>query len=712
MENICYIIVMIIVQHCLHKKKGSGKMKNRKLLLIVSLVLAMTMAMGGTLAYLTDTDEAVNVMTLGNVDIEQNEEDAEGNPFEQNQPLYPAYYPEEKFENANVVVGAIDKVVTVENVGTSDAYVRTLLAFEAGNLSWEEFKENIHAEFATEAKWIENEAVEIDGTKYYLAYVVYKDALAPNAETKPSLVKVVMDKHATNDIVKEFGDTYEILVVSQACQTVNMPVDADAALKAAFGGISAKDNPWAGENATNKRATVTTDDELLAAIQDSQVSTIIVDGNLMYDWGTGSYANSKALLMAGKTIEGADEDATITFAGYGSANPITDVTLRNITVKDETIGDNESSWEHGYLEFDSLKAENVTFEDSIMLSGNSELVNCAVPNNVNSWYGAWVEGGTAKFEKCTFSGTRGLKIHEAYGDDVVSVEVDDCTFELSEKPGVVIGDLNEDTTVKITDSTFATTAGDQGKYIYESDTDVGNFDFSESNNSIAAKVTNSDELTAAVANGVTNIVLADGKYNVNGCGGKTLTITGSRNAVIKVMNEGEDGCDYGFGGGGAGVGNVTFNGITIDTTSNTGNYKGFAYMGATFNDCAFVGAYSLNNANDFVFNNCEFDFRNGYFWTWGANKVTFNNCTLNGNSKCILAHGSASTVINIKDCTFAATEKGYTGAGDNTAAVEIDPVGTNVYTINFTGNNTKTESYAGWTRVKDGSTGHVITGQN
>ena len=150
--------------------------------------------------------------------------------------------------------------------------------------------------------------------------------------------------------------------------------------------------------------------------------------------------------------------------------------------------------------------------------------------------------------------------------------------------------------------------------------------------------------------------------------------------------------------------------MTINTESNTGNYKGYAYMKGTFNNCNFVGAYSLNNANDFIFNGCTFDFKNGYFWTWGAKSVTFDGCTFNGNSKNILAHGYASTQITINDCTFAATEVGKTGAGDPTACVEIDPAGTNVYTINFTGNNTKTDKYAGWTRIKDGSTGHTITG--
>ena len=221
------------------------------------------------------------------------------------------------------------------------------------------------------------------------------------------------------------------------------------------------------------------------------------------------------------------------------------------------------------------------------------------------------------------------------------------------------------------------------------------------------------EEALAANNSEGNIVidLADGEYNVTNCGGKNLTINGSKNVVLIVDNEGEDGCDYGFGSSGTGVGNYTFNGLTINTTTNTGNYKGYAYMKGTFNNCNFVGSYSLNNANDFVFNNCTFDFQNGYLWTWAANSVTFNGCTFNGNSKNILAHGYSSTTINIKDCKFNATEKGYASGGTIwTAAVEIDPAGTNIYTINFTGNNTKTENYASWYRIKDNSTGHIITG--
>ena len=222
----------------------------------------------------------------------------------------------------------------------------------------------------------------------------------------------------------------------------------------------------------------------------------------------------------------------------------------------------------------------------------------------------------------------------------------------------------------------------------------------------AVVVSSAEELKTAVAGGATTVYLKAGTYDVAECKNATLTINGlTEGVVIKVMNEGEDGCDYGFDNS-----TVIFNGVTIDTTANTGNYKGYARMAATFNNCEFVGAYAAFKDN--TFNNCTFDFQNGYFWTWGAETLNFSGCTFNGNSKAILAHGGNSTTINIVNCAFAATEKGYTSSGDNTAAVEMDPTGTNTYTVNFSGNNTITEAYNGWTRVKDGSTGHTITGLN
>ena len=67
---------------------------------LLVLTLTAAVSIGATLAYLTDTDEDVNVMTLGKVKIEQLEyeriddetanEDATVQEFQNNKPLYPA----------------------------------------------------------------------------------------------------------------------------------------------------------------------------------------------------------------------------------------------------------------------------------------------------------------------------------------------------------------------------------------------------------------------------------------------------------------------------------------------------------------------------------------------------------------------------------------------------------------------------------------------
>ena len=512
---------------------------NRKLVLVLSLLLSVALATGGTLAYLSDTDADVNVMTLGNVYIVQNEQEwnedkTELQPFTQEKPLLP-YVGELNWVNDEklgaeyrrfTMENVVDKYVTVTNTGKSDAYVRTIIALEMGEYKTiDEYKYNIigtstnsanGAQYQFTGTWAWDEAfvAQIDGKNFMVMVATHQNALKPEETTIPSLLQVYLNKNCGNEEVEKVdgnGDgKLNILVLSQAVQT-NGFENAATALVTAFGKVDADNvanvNKWMGTGKDNQMqvgspdgdlpggwednnppefadVTVTTDAELLAAIQDAETDVICIDGDLTYDWGGDSYANSKALLLKGKTIQGKDVTDSITFKGYGSANDITDATFRNITIKDATVGDNEGAWEHGHLEFVNLTARNVVFANSIMLKGDSTLTGCSMDNQVGSWYGVWVDGGNATFTDCEFTGTRAIKIHEAYGSEVESVTVTDCTFTLSQKPGVVIGDLNADTTVTITGSTFDTTAGDQGLYIYETDTDVSTFKFSETGNTV------------------------------------------------------------------------------------------------------------------------------------------------------------------------------------------------------------------------------------
>ena len=235
-----------------------------------AVALSAAVSIGATLAYLTDTDEDVNVMTLGDVYIDQIEQervdDAENQDqlvdFEQNQPMLPAVYPGDSIpwapesewpgkgeawkvveDNSNV----IDKFVTVKNTGKSDAYVRTIFAFEEDSSLIHRVTNGTEIAGAT-WEWEDlGQTFELDGTTYSLWVATYTDVLKPGATTIPSLKQIYMDKTANNEYCEKLGDTYEILVFSQAVQADGFDsiiTGPNAALEEAFGVVSTTNNPW------------------------------------------------------------------------------------------------------------------------------------------------------------------------------------------------------------------------------------------------------------------------------------------------------------------------------------------------------------------------------------------------------------------------------------------------------------------------------------
>ena len=210
-------------------------MKKAKIVIlsILSLALVAILSIAGTIAYLQSDAEDINVMTMGNVKIEQHEYervvDANGKwiqsttvdkygyypdelqEFTQAKPLYPAVYA--NTENTMIwddrngsqaasgagshqqswgqigasgsnqlfddsVKNVQDKIVVVENTGKSDAYIRTWFAFEAGSLPEDALANDfpIHINYNnnqwSNINWMEN-IVIIDNTEFIVGYTTY-----------------------------------------------------------------------------------------------------------------------------------------------------------------------------------------------------------------------------------------------------------------------------------------------------------------------------------------------------------------------------------------------------------------------------------------------------------------------------------------------------------------------------------------------------------
>jgi len=244
----------------------------KKILTTLSVVLILGMAALGILAYLSDTDSDVNVMTLGNVKIEQIEQEW-GNgflvDFTQGKPLYPCVG-SLGWTNTSEADGAyrtftmnnaVDKYVSVKNTGKSDAYVRTFIALEMGDMEMSKYAEvisaSVNSENGTEFPgldwiWTDDFVTEIDGNTYNIMVAVHKDPVKSGETTIPSLLQVYMKSSATNEDCEAIdgngNGTFDILVYSEAVQTEGF-ADAMTALNTAFGDTSEPNryHPWEGE---------------------------------------------------------------------------------------------------------------------------------------------------------------------------------------------------------------------------------------------------------------------------------------------------------------------------------------------------------------------------------------------------------------------------------------------------------------------------------
>lgn len=428
------------------------------LLTSLSLILVAAIAIGGTMAYLTDTDSDVNVMTLGNVKIAQHEyqrviengaykTDTIDNQtsyvleaFEQGKALLPATDPSnngagtwdsttvrmsqvDSYGGMQVFVNpnAQDKFVTVENTGKTDAYVRTLVAIECGSGDVNLIGSSYHS------NWSKNAVgkVEINENTYYVYEYIYKGAsdgsrhvggVLPAGETSyPNLSQVYLKSVATNEDMAAIdgngNGTLDILVVSQAVQAAGF-ADAQTALDTAFGEITATNNPWADD--VKLPVFVTNDAELKAAIDEGAEEIILESGN----YGVIDVTVNRNLTLSAA----ANADVKIAGIDGQSNNNSTNVTIKGVTI------DNSLQTEGWYIgTAQNIKpcvgvwGGNYTFENcTFYVTGESK-----AETGIMSWW--TTNKGVMNFTNCTFNGgngsARGMQIYGNY-----DLNVTNCTF--------------------------------------------------------------------------------------------------------------------------------------------------------------------------------------------------------------------------------------------------------------------------------------------
>lgn len=265
-------------------------MKKKIIALCLIVALAATAVIGGTLAYFTDTDAETNTFTVGGVKInlieqQVNKEGTALEAFAQNQCLMPivgsAQGEKDEFGQP-VAENYIDKIVTIQNTGKSDAYVRAYFAIPSAlDDGYETFNAGLnvlHFNFGNKdgattignqwqwkhadgKKWNYFETT-IGDVKYNVYFADYYQALPAGETTEQFVSGVYLDEtfdmkdgeyYAFNKKVDMTGmiNADGELIVSCPVKAVAVQAagfdTAAAAVDAAFG---ANFNPFGGE-ATN-----------------------------------------------------------------------------------------------------------------------------------------------------------------------------------------------------------------------------------------------------------------------------------------------------------------------------------------------------------------------------------------------------------------------------------------------------------------------------
>lgn len=485
-------------------------MSKRAVLLLLSILLVLGTSISGTLAFLTGEDEVVNVMTAGRVDITQQEQqrNASGGlePFAQNPAFLPAVYEGDAIPLDDVSANwpkadpawqtlaensaVVDKFVTVNNEGNVPAYVRTLVALESPGVSaggaakWVHINHNDATTNQIQSVTLVQD-VAVDGALYDVYVYTYKDPLEPEASTIPSLKQLYLNKSCTTDDMKQIGDKYEVLVLSQGVQTAGFD-DAASALNQSFG------QPTADHLATWLTAVVSGDGGSTGSGDDTSSDTTPETPVTVHNMEELNNALANVPDGGSVTIQLADSATSYTAPANATDKIITlqggkGASLQMVTNQNPS-GPSDSSFAGSQLRLEgitiiganstkdqgfacaSMKLVDCTIQYNMYLFAPATFTGCTFDTPAPTPYHIETNGQNATFTGCTFA-TYGKAIHVSSPATTHStIQATNCTFTDQTADGVqnpvfVVADGNPSATYSLI-ITGCTTSG------FETDSDT------------------------------------------------------------------------------------------------------------------------------------------------------------------------------------------------------------------------------------------------
>lgn len=377
---------------------------NRKWILVLSLVLSVAMATGGTLAYLSDSEFKTNTFTLGGVDITL----------------------DETFEDKSVLApGAeVKKEATITNSGSIPAYVWMTIDMPEG------LEEIVDLEWDSKVI-LHGEPVKADGKTTYTA--LYPEVLAKGAATTTMLKSVTMQNRSDISFTDgkltykdSTGATKEIQLTKDSntdTYTLDMVVYAYGIQEAGFNTVQ---EAYEGYHAPQPDSIVKNQEDLEKALENA------VNGDVI-QLADGTYHMTSD--AQGKTL---------TF--MGSHNAIIEVVPGG---QGEAGGQLDYSFDGSTVTFNgvTIRTNSQLYAGYARLNGTYN--DCVIQNTYN------LSTGTSVFNKCTFNITNEyLRVGGAS-----NAAFNECTFNTDGRAILVYQDgTNVAQTVTVKDCTFNATA--------------------------------------------------------------------------------------------------------------------------------------------------------------------------------------------------------------------------------------------------------------
>ena len=422
-----------------------------------------------------------------------------------------------------------------------------------------------------------------------------------------------------------------------------------------------------------------------------------------------------------------------TYAAPANAETTVNIyNAKNLVVWGQPVGDRADVWNVNFYDCVNEGYNFLMYRggETAVAKLNLTMTNCRATGFGDSIVHATADGSVS-IKNCLFiSNCAPINIaHKQSG--TLTVTVEDSTFTACGKvdpsndyfaPARFVNNSATGTlNVTLKNNTFAGTIGTNGDIL------LGDYRVGKNSNPFTATIVTDQAVM------VKSSVAPAYRYNGGTVDVKKADVKASQEAVedaitagngtIELAPNGTFTLDNGIANEGANSRNITFVGdgtTTVDVVTNAitaeggelnyqrgstftfenltiqggeGNFDGIVCDELVYKNCTIKGKLTLYGKATFI--NCVFenDMANQYsIWTWGGTDVTFEGCTFNTNGKAILLYGQATeakpTNLVVKNCTFNDRKNGAAGK----AAIEIGNDYNATYTL--TVENTTVNGFA------------------